>query len=75
MDEDEAGTSGEAEEPEEPKFRAFVGSGHRLDGKPATSTLAPAQPAKPASGSTRRPGILPLIHREFPSRKATGGQS
>ena len=63
MEEDEAGPSGEAEEPQEPKFQAFVGSGHRLDGKPATSTPASAQPAKSASaGGARRPGMLPLTH-------------
>jgi ubiquitin fusion degradation protein 1 len=41
------------EEPEEPKFVPFVGSGRRLDGRPAPSSSSPAASAAAAAAAAR----------------------
>jgi ubiquitin fusion degradation protein 1 len=48
-----SGAAAEEEEPEEPKFVPFVGSGRRLDGRPAASSSAPAASAAAAAAAAR----------------------
>ena len=58
-----------AAEPEEPKFLAFVGSGRRLDGKPAAGgepvpvTFGAFGPRLPAPAPGARPGLRALKAR------------
>ena len=42
------------QEPEEPKFQAFVGSGRRLDGRPVPAKAQPDPSPGQASGGRRR---------------------